>query len=232
MVLVGLLGVYEFLAMFKQKGYRPSSGLAYLIFLFLMTALGGVNHVPVKYFQAGLLVFLALSGCLLVIGFPRFSLTDVALTWIGALYLGVFFSYGVLVVQELNNPFFALLLVFGITWATDTGAYFAGRAAGKRKLAPKVSPKKTWEGSIGGICFSVLVATGIGWTFLPVSYSLFLGLSGSLCAQAGDLVISAVKRHFGVKDSGQILPGHGGILDRFDSLMWVLPVVYYVLKAG
>ena len=229
-VLLGLLGTYEFLAMGKKKGHRPSFGLAYLILLLFMGAFGGVGDFVPGYFQAGVLGLVALSGALLVWGFPGFSVIDLALTWVGPLYLSVFLSYGILPIHELDRPFFALLMVFSITWASDTGAYFAGRLAGQRKLAPKLSPKKTWEGSIGGLCFSMLAAVGIGWNVLSLGQSLFLGFSGSVCAQLGDLAVSAMKRYFGVKDSGRILPGHGGILDRFDSFMWVLPVVYYFLR--
>jgi phosphatidate cytidylyltransferase len=112
----------------------------------------------------------------------------------------------------------------------DTFAYGFGRAMGKHKLYPAVSPKKTWEGSLGGVLGSVVATTCVGslWLVpqLPVVHAIALGVVASVCGQAGDLVESMIKRTFGVKDSGNILPGHGGMLDRIDALVFVSPVVY------
>ena len=116
-------------------------------------------------------------------------------------------------------------------WITDSGAYLIGRKLGKHKLAPHVSPNKTWEGSIGGSLVSVIVV-GLYLAFSPVKFAyglpimLLLTVVLSVGGQIGDLIESAFKRHYGVKDSGKILPGHGGILDRFDSLLFVLPLMH------
>ena len=118
-----------------------------------------------------------------------------------------------------------------IVWITDSGAYLIGRKLGKHKLAPHVSPNKTWEGSIGGSLVSVIVV-GLYLAFSPVKFAyglpimLLLTVVLSVGGQIGDLIESAFKRHYGVKDSGRILPGHGGILDRFDSLLFVLPLMH------
>ena len=118
-----------------------------------------------------------------------------------------------------------------IVWITDSGAYLIGRKLGKHKLAPHVSPNKTWEGSIGGSLVSVIVV-GLYLVFSPVKFAyslpimLLLTVVLSVGGQIGDLIESAFKRHYGVKDSGKILPGHGGILDRFDSLLFVLPLMH------
>ena len=118
-----------------------------------------------------------------------------------------------------------------IVWITDSGAYLIGRKLGKHKLAPHVSPNKTWEGSIGGSLVSVIVV-GLYLAFSPVKFAyglpimLLLTVVLSVGGQIGDLIESAFKRHYGVKDSGKILPGHGGILDRFDSLLFVLPLMH------
>ena len=118
-----------------------------------------------------------------------------------------------------------------VIWSTDTGAYFAGRLWGKNKLAPVISPKKTKEGAVGGILTSLLAAVIYNW-FFPI-FQLPLLLSSSLLisifGQIGDLVESAFKRIAGVKDSGKIIPGHGGILDRFDSTILTTPVLFYLL---
>jgi phosphatidate cytidylyltransferase len=119
----------------------------------------------------------------------------------------------------------------------DTFAYGFGRAMGKHKLYPAVSPKKTWEGSLGGVLGSVVATTCVGslWLVpqLPIAHAIGLGVVASVCGQAGDLVESMLKRTFGVKDSGNLLPGHGGMLDRIDALVFVAPVVYaYVVLVG
>ena len=127
-----------------------------------------------------------------------------------------------------------VLLVFIAIWATDTGAFFSGRALGGPKLAPDVSPKKTISGAVGGLLAAMLFTVGGGllmFRSLAGSWALFavLGLIVSVAGQAGDLVESALKRQYAVKDSGTILPGHGGALDRFDSLLLAAPIAYHFI---
>ena len=127
-----------------------------------------------------------------------------------------------------------LFLALALAFSSDTLAYFFGRAFGKHKLYEAVSPKKTIEGSIGGLLGGVLAMAGFGHYWLapelPLVHAIVLGLVGSVLGQIGDLVESMLKRTFGVKDSGQVLPGHGGMLDRVDGLLFVAPLVYYYAK--
>jgi phosphatidate cytidylyltransferase len=121
-----------------------------------------------------------------------------------------------------------VLWVFFIVWATDIGGYFFGKGIGGPKLAPSISPKKTWAGLIGGVAFSVAAALALHFIFgLLENKSAVILASGLLAvwAQVGDLVESAIKRHFGVKDSGELIPGHGGLLDRVDGLVFVAPAM-------
>jgi phosphatidate cytidylyltransferase len=121
-----------------------------------------------------------------------------------------------------------LLFVLVITWVGDTAAYFVGRAMGKHKLAPVLSPKKTWEGSIASIFGAMVVALGFSkWLNVPLPHLLAMAAIGNIAGQAGDLLESAYKRSAGVKDSGSLLPGHGGVLDRIDALILAIPVVWY-----
>jgi len=126
-----------------------------------------------------------------------------------------------------------LMYALLVNWSGDIGAYYVGRAFGKHPLAPRVSPKKTWEGAAGSVLASVLIAGGYLLRFLsPVGVVTVLGLTiaANVAGQVGDLAESAMKRGAGVKDSGTILPGHGGFLDRVDSTLFALPVIYaYVL---
>ncbi len=129
-----------------------------------------------------------------------------------------------------------LMYTLLVNWAGDIGAYYTGRSLGKRKLAPRVSPKKTWEGAAGSLAASVVIAGAYLTYFVPtvgIGAAVALTLAVNAAGQVGDLAESALKRGAGVKDSGAILPGHGGFLDRVDSTMFALPVVYaYVRLAG
>ncbi len=121
-----------------------------------------------------------------------------------------------------------LLFVLVITWAGDTTAYFVGRAIGKLPFAPHLSPKKTWEGAIAAFVASLLVALAFTrWLSMPLPHLLVLAGIGNIAGQVGDLLESAYKRSAGIKDSGALLPGHGGMLDRIDALILAIPVVWY-----
>jgi phosphatidate cytidylyltransferase len=121
-----------------------------------------------------------------------------------------------------------LLFALVITWAGDTVAYFVGRAMGKHPFAPILSPKKTWEGAVGGFAGSLLIGVAFStWTGIAMGQMLAMAAVGNVAGQVGDLLESAYKRSAGVKDSGTLLPGHGGILDRIDALILAIPVVCY-----
>jgi len=163
------------------------------------------------------------------------------------IYFGWFLSHGIMLrnIGEnktildysinslgLENPgFFFLILVFSCTFMNDTGAYFAGKTFGSKKLSPNISPGKTVEGTVGGLVVSVITAFVLNLIFsspLPFLWVIIYGIFIGAAAVLGDLVESSIKRGGGVKDSGGIVPGHGGILDRFDSFFFVFPVSYYI----
>jgi phosphatidate cytidylyltransferase len=160
----------------------------------------------------------------------KFTFDHAGFILLAALYVGMGFFFFI-ETRDSVNGLINILYVFLIVWATDSGAYFVGRSMGKHKLWPEISPKKTIEGAAGGILLAAL--TGIIYhliTPFPHSIIIIIGVTilASIFGQIGDLVESALKRHYGVKDSGDILPGHGGILDRFDSLMFVFPLVHFI----
>jgi len=140
---------------------------------------------------------------------------------LGVLYAGVLLVAPILLRRDAALGFVAILVVFAIVWATDIAAYFAGRAIGGPKLWPAVSPKKTWSGAIGGtlggVAAGLLVVKLSGLAVSPMLVLVAIGLS--VVAQAGDLLESAVKRHFGAKDASQLIPGHGGLMDRLDGFL-------------
>jgi phosphatidate cytidylyltransferase len=157
------------------------------------------------------------------------SLRDSAMTLFGILYLGL--TLGMLSMTRLLPQgewlIFFLLLV---TWASDTAAYYIGTLYGRHRLAPTISPKKTFEGLVGGLIAAIIIAYAARWWFLPELSGLdclILGTLLTITGLWGDLTESAMKRSVGMKDSGGILPGHGGMLDRLDSLLFTAPVFYY-----
>ncbi|MCF6137140.1 phosphatidate cytidylyltransferase [Pseudalkalibacillus berkeleyi] len=160
----------------------------------------------------------------------QFTFEDTSFVILSSLYVGIGFLY-FNETRALENGVSSLFFVLFIVWATDSGAYFFGKSFGKRKLWPVISPNKTIEGSIGGLVSGILLAV-IFQSFFPI-YSTFIiavvaAIVIGIFGQIGDLVESAFKRHYEVKDSGTILPGHGGILDRFDSILFVLPILHLV----
>jgi phosphatidate cytidylyltransferase len=153
----------------------------------------------------------------------------------GLVYVPVFLSALILLKADLGEQGGAwLYLTLAIAFASDTMAYTFGRLFGRHKLYPAVSPKKTWEGSFGGLVGGSAATLGFGtyWLIpeLSVMHAVILGVAGSVVGQIGDLVESMIKRTYDVKDSGNVLPGHGGMLDRIDALLFVAPLVYYYTK--
>lgn len=160
------------------------------------------------------------------------AFTNWAWTMAGILYIGWMLSYWI-DLRSLENGRELVFLAMFITFASDTSAFFVGRAWGKHALAPSISPVKTWEGAVGGLLSSIAVALILGVIFtLPLSYwqIALLGFIVSIFAQLGDLAESLLKRNTGVKDAGKLIPGHGGILDRIDSLIFTGVIVYYFLE--
>ncbi len=155
--------------------------------------------------------------------------SQIAITVLGCIYVASLFSY-VGLMRALEHGVFWVFLVAGATFMSDTGAYFVGHAIGKHKLAPLVSPGKTIEGFVGGIVGSVLAAfvcKFFFWQAFPTKECILIGILIGVVGPLGDLSESLIKRSVNVKDSGQLIPGHGGLLDRVDALLFTAPLVYY-----
>ncbi|MCC5909834.1 MAG: phosphatidate cytidylyltransferase [Clostridiaceae bacterium] len=220
---VAIVGLYEFYNAMKVKGLNPMTTLGYFISTgILMVFIYSRNDLLLFFL---FITIITISGILLM-SF-KYTVIDGSITIYGVLYVTVFLGH-IILTDKLENSAI-IWLIFIIAWATDTFAYFGGFFWGKRKLCPEISPKKTIEGAIAGVLGSMFACGFFGYLFLS-EYSItiiILGMVGSVISQAGDLTASQIKRYAGVKDYGNLIPGHGGILDRFDSILFTAPTVFY-----
>lgn len=225
---LALIALSEVFIMRKKIIVSPDAFVAGLAVLALTLPASFFKWLP-NHLDQFMLFYILVMVMLAITVFTknRINFDDVGVTTLAALYIGMGFHYLAAVrnLGGLDTIFYILFVI----WATDSGAYQVGKMFGRHKLWPAISPNKTWEGSIGGTVVALIVAA-IYLHFFPQIYSygimMLLTLLFSVCGQLGDLVESAYKRYYGVKDSGKILPGHGGILDRFDSLLFVLPLLH------
>jgi len=205
-------------------------------------AVAGTAALPLIYFQQTSFLFplfaisLLMLALLFLFRLPEIPEVPQRLGWLclGLLYLPFLLGHLVLL-RPLEDGRSWIFLVLLVVMACDTFAYFVGSQFGKRKLYPAVSPNKSIEGGVGGLAGSVLAVLLASITFLPqigIIDGVFVGLLLGVAGQLGDLFESLLKRACGVKDSGTIIPGHGGMLDRLDSLLFAFPVVYFLAKYG
>ncbi|MBF0757352.1 phosphatidate cytidylyltransferase [Ligilactobacillus murinus] len=227
--LMGIVAMSEFLIMKKKLLVSFEAIVSFLLMLSILLPVFWAGFWTQDTLGGSFYLLALVLLVYTVISKNRFSFDDAGVLLLGGLYAGLGFRFMMLArAESLWMMLYALLIV----WVTDSGAYLIGRKIGKNKLAPHISPNKTWEGSIGG-SLSAVVIVGAYLYFVqaafPYSFSTMLlwTLVFSVGGQLGDLIESAFKRHYGVKDSGKILPGHGGILDRFDSLLFVLPLMHF-----
>ncbi|HEX8774218.1 MAG TPA: phosphatidate cytidylyltransferase [Pyrinomonadaceae bacterium] len=230
-----VLGLYEFWLLAGKRSLKPNAGVGFLCAaaLFALFYLDAPATAP----DLLLLTLVAFTITVLVLEMLRGAPFDLMMASAGTTILGVLYVVllgGHLVAVRVAFPqslsAHLLSFFFLIIMGSDTGAYYTGRALGRRKLAPKVSPGKTWEGALGGMAASLLAAALAHYWFfreLPLKWALPLAGLMNVLGVLGDLTESALKRGAGAKDAAQILPGHGGLLDRLDSLLFNAPVIYY-----
>lgn len=181
------------------------------------------------------LFFLSVMG-VYVFAFPKFHANQIMAAYFCVLYAPVMFSF-IYRIRMTEYGIYLVWMVFIASWISDTFAYFTGVLLGKHKLAPVLSPKKSIEGSIGGVIgstlagalFGYLFATKVGQEVNLIVVCAMLGTFGSIISQIGDLAASAIKRNHDIKDYGTLIPGHGGIMDRFDSVIVTAPIIYFLV---
>jgi len=230
--LVTFGGVYEYYRLMEkveQKAlFIPGIAIALLAFNGSYMAASGVSGFASFFFIIPL-VFYVYFKVLFTEGFSASK--NIQATFTGVIYAGLplaVLPWMVFGADGFSGKF--VLGIFILIWTNDTGAYLSGMLLGKHPFYPRISPKKTWEGTIGGFILTLILATILSkWLFAnDILVALILGAVVSVFAALGDLVESMLKREVGVKDSGNVLPGHGGVLDRFDSLLFVAPAAFFV----
>lgn len=235
--LILCVAAWEYVQLFRAGGLQPSGVLVILGTAGLVFA-RGLSGFESAGWSLSLLILASMTYHLIAYERGRDQAgTDFGLTLAGALYFGWIGSY-LVSLRQLPDGMWWLLLVLPSVWIADSGAYFIGRSFGKHKLSPRLSPKKTWEGYLGGVLFGVL-----GGTLLAYLYALWvapetgitplngaiMGFVLSVITTLGDLGESMIKRQVGKKDSGKLLPGHGGVFDRIDSWLWGGVLGYYLI---
>ncbi len=222
--LAAILAAWEFFRLMEKGGFRPILPMGLLLTL-LMVLNASLPHL--KILHPGFTIWLIIATTWQLFRRTPSPVNDWALTLAGGLYIGWLISHFISL-RSLPQGYIWVMLTFLITWAGDSGAYFIGLRWGRRPLWPRLSPKKTWEGTIGGWLSGVLAALILGAAArLPLQHSLALGVIVATVTPFGDLAVSMIKRQVGVKDSGSLFPGHGGMLDRVDSLLFAVAGVYY-----
>jgi phosphatidate cytidylyltransferase len=240
-----LLGLLEYVNLFKDRTYKPdiiatvTSGAGLCLIwsvMFILPTNDYLEHNAVTL----MVICLLLSPVISLIHEKKLVINNIQLSLLAVLYLnlGLFCFAGIAFLKYYpetvsSGPYnrYILLGYLILLWSSDTFAYLTGRALGKTPLAPKISPKKNWEGSIGGAVCTILISLLLYKTIGFLTLYQWIGLSVIIVVfgTIGDLIESRLKRVLGVKDSGNILPGHGGILDRFDSLLFSAPFAYAFL---
>lgn len=228
-VLIGYAGLYEFYKVFEIPGnsiLAAAGALGTALWMGMVYAVsGGLPAYKEKLWLMLLIAFMLIMA-VYVFTFPRYDTQKVTAAFFGIVYVPVMLSF-IYQTRMLFDGFRLVWLIFLCSWGCDTCAYCVGMLLGKHKLAPVLSPKKSIEGAVGGVVGAALL--GAAYAALiqgPVlAYALICAV-GAVASQVGDLAASAVKRQHGIKDYGKLIPGHGGILDRFDSVIVTAPMIY------
>lgn len=227
--IISIVGLYEYYRAMKNISIKTNRNFGYItVILYYLMFL-----MPITFDRPGFIVAFSVMALFTIeIITQKHSIPEISMTLLGIVYIPFLFSH-LLFIEKLKYGNIILWLPFLTAWFTDTFAYFVGVYMGKVKLCPKISPKKTVEGALGGIVGSIALTTLSGYVFnmlgvdIAIVHYVIIGFLCSVASEIGDLAASYIKRYTGIKDFGNIIPGHGGIMDRFDSILFTAPVVYY-----
>lgn len=228
-----LIGVFELyrVAKVQKEGDFLLAGVGYLgvISYYILLVLG-----LSEYSMINIIFILVALMFVYVFSYPKYHAEQVMAAFFGVVYVAVMLSY-IFLTREMKDGAFLVWLIFLCSWGCDTCAYCVGMLFGKHKMSPVLSPKKSVEGAIGGVVGAALLGAlyaaivgGHMQTEEPVLVCAVICTVGALISMVGDLAASAIKRNHEIKDYGKLIPGHGGILDRFDSVIFTAPVIYFL----
>ncbi len=230
---ISLVGMYELYRVIgKEKSLPAAVGYLSAVLYYAAVVFGFEQYsmlVIVCCFMAVMSIY--------VFTFPKYKSQDAMLIFFGLIYVAVMLSY-ICKVRMMEDGIYIVWLIFIASWVNDTFAYFTGVLLGKHKMAPVLSPKKSVEGAVGGIIGAAALGAVYGYyisghvsefTGNPVITFAVAGFCGAILAIVGDLAASAIKRDHNIKDYGKLIPGHGGVLDRFDSVIYTAPAVYWAV---
>lgn len=225
---ISLIGLYELYRIVGMECSLPA-GIAYVSSIGLDLTLRAGNQ---SYYLPVLIGAMMLFMACYVVFFPKFRSEQIIMLVFGLVYVTTMLSF-VYQVRMLEKGIFLVWLIFVGAWGSDTCAYCVGKLIGKHKMPSKLSPNKTIEGCVGGVIGAALIgliyAAALRTTYQTWIAFALIGAVSSVISQIGDLTASAIKRNYDIKDYGHLIPGHGGILDRFDSIIFTAPVVYYLI---
>ena len=233
---ISIRGLYELLRVFNvEKTLVGICAYGFSLLYFASLRFGSYlpSHLP-DSFKMIIVLYIIILFAILIFLYPKYQLRQMVAVFSGFFYAVVMISF-IYQIRILPLGAYIIWLLFICSWGSDTAAYCVGMSIGKNKLAPQISPKKSVEGAIGGVLGAALLGTLYGlalnqWASVEISVWIFavVGGAGSVVSQIGDLAASVMKRKFEIKDFGNIMPGHGGVLDRFDSMIFVAPLIYYM----
>ena len=236
LLLISLIGMTELYKVFGIEK-KPPGIIGYIAAAAYYGLLYFEAQLPGDKLNWFMLLFMALLICemaSLVFAYPKYNTQQIFAAFFGVLYVAVMLSF-IYRTRLLDGGVFTVWLVFVCSWGCDTCAYCVGKLIGKHKMAPVLSPKKSVEGGIGGILGAALIGalyalaiTHWGNAEADVLTYVIIRAAGGAVSQVGDLAASAIKRYHNIKDYGKLIPGHGGILDRFDSVIFTAPIIYYL----
>lgn len=230
-LILSLIGIYE---IYKTVGVEKKL-MGIIGYIACVCYYVAVYMYGDKYLGLFIIAYLLILMTVYVFTFPKYNTESALMSFFGVIYVAILMSF-MYQLRESDGGKFTFWLIFIASWGCDTCAYLAGVMFGKHKMAPVLSPKKTIEGAVGG----VLGAAGIGALYgyfvgdyvnmgnAVVAFAIICGITG-LVSMIGDLTASAIKRNYEIKDYGKLIPGHGGVLDRFDSIIFTSPIIFYLI---
>ena len=235
LLIISLIGMIELYKVFKIDRSAPGiAGYIFTIAFYVLLLVKDILPPTVNWFVMLFMLYVITMMLIMVFSYPDFSTTQIFAAFFGLFYIPVMLSF-IYSTRMLEQGKFIVWLVFFCSWGADTCAYCAGMLFGKHKMAPKLSPKKSVEGGIGGVLgasllafiYAICVNKFGGADVSTVSFAI-IGAAAGAISIVGDLAASAIKRFHDIKDYGKLIPGHGGIMDRFDSVIITAPIIYYL----